>query len=84
MSIVIFFIGSIGAMVVWLFSVRPYVVAHGQGNKTGANMGVAIWVDWQSCGEIADAEDDDKGRRIYRTFGVFQAISALGFILLFF
>ena len=84
MAPILFFIGSFGAMAVWLFFIRPYVVIHGQGNKTGANIGVAIWVDWQSCGEIAAAEDDSKGRRIYRLFGAFQAIAAIGFILLFF
>ncbi len=84
MATVIFLIGSAGAMLVWIFSIRPYVVARGQGNRTGANMGTAIWVDWQSCGEMADAEGDSKGRRIYRIFGAFQLMAALGFLFQFF
>ncbi len=47
-------------------------------------MGVAMWVDWQSCGEIAAAEGDPKGRRIYRIFGALQLMTALGFLLLYF
>jgi hypothetical protein len=84
MAIILLFIGSIGAVVVWLFAVRPYVVSHGKGYNTGANIGIAIWVDWQSCGEIAKAENDDKGLRVYRMFGMFQLIAAIGFLLLFF
>ncbi|MFT5634006.1 MAG: hypothetical protein ACI9SQ_001733 [Rubritalea sp.] len=82
MEAIIIIIGSLGTIIIWSFSIRPYVVAHGQGNKTGANMGVAMWVDWQSCGEIAAAEDDPKGRRVYRIFGALQLMTALGFLLL--
>jgi hypothetical protein len=83
MGVLLFVIGSLGSPLVWFFSIRPYVVAHGEGNKTGANMGVAMWVDWQSCGEIATKNGDERGRIIYRTFGVFQLVAALGFILIF-
>ena len=79
---IIIIIGSLGTIIIWLFFIRPYVVAHGQGNKTGADMGVAIWVDWQSFGEIVTAEGDRRGRRIYRIFGALQLMTALGFLLL--
>jgi len=46
-------------------------------------MGVAIWVDWQSFGEIVTAAGDRRGRRIYRIFGALQLMTALGFLLLY-
>jgi len=80
---ILLFLGSGGSLAVWIFAIRPYVVAHGKSYKTGASLGVAIWVDWQSCGEISKEIDDSKGQNMYWTFGIFQGLFVLGFVLLF-
>ena len=76
-------LGFGGSFAVWIFLIRPYVVAHGKSYKTGAGIGVAIWVDWQSCGEIAKEREDPKGKNIYWTFGVFQGLAVIGFLIQF-
>ena len=76
-------LGFIGTLAVWLFGIRPYVVSNNEGYKTGANLGIAMWVDWQSCGEIAKATNDSKGNKIYLAFGLFQIIFVVAIILLF-
>jgi len=76
-------IGSGCSFAIWLFAIRPYVVAHRKSYRTGASFGVAIWVDWQSCGEIAKDIDDQKGRNLYWIFGLFQGLTAIGFLLMF-
>ena len=59
-----------------------YVVLRGRGQTTGSSFGVPMWVDWQTCGEIAGAEDDGKGKWLYRILGMFHLISVIGGILL--
>ena len=46
------------AMVLWLFSIRPYCRRNGKGFTPGAAIGVTFWVDWQEAGEIAKANGD--------------------------
>lgn len=83
MSLLFLILGFTGTLAVWICAVRPYVVSNNEGYKTGANLGVAMWVDWQSCGEIAKAQNDSKGKNIYRSFALFQLISVVSIILLF-
>lgn len=80
-SLLLVFVGSWGAILWWLFAIRPYVRRHHQGYKTGANLLVAIWVDWQSCAEIARENDDRRGRRLSRVFVFLQLCFVLGLIL---
>ena len=47
------------AVVLWLFSIRPYCRRNGKGFTPGAAMGVTFWVDWQEAGEIAKTKGDD-------------------------
>ncbi len=82
MSFLLLIPGFIGTLSIWMFGIRPFVVSNNEGYKTGANLGIAMWVDWQSCGEIAKEKNNSKGRNIYRIFGLFQLISAAGIILL--
>ena len=83
MAILFLTFGSIGTLFIWIAGIRPYVVSNKQGYKTGANLSIAMWVDWQTCGDISKAQDDAKGRRIYLAFGLFQLVTAIGVILLF-
>ena len=76
----LFVIGIGGAVGTWLFGIRPYVCRRKDGWKTGANLAVAVWVDWQSCGEIARKEQDPVGRALYRAFGFFQLCFVLGLL----
>lgn len=46
------------AIVLWLFSIRPYCRRNGKGFTPGANMGVTYWVDWQEATEISKTKGD--------------------------
>ena len=48
----------IAAMLLWLFSIRPYALRNGQGYTPGGNVGVTFWVDWQQAQEIAKTKGD--------------------------
>ena len=82
MAFLLLIFSTISTLAIWILGIRPYVVSNKQGYKTGANLAVAMWVDWQSCGEIAKATDDFKGKILYRIFGFLQMMSAIGIILL--
>jgi hypothetical protein len=57
--IIVFVIIPLLAVVLWLFSIRPYCRRNGKGFTPGAAMGVTFWVDWQEAGEIAKTKGDD-------------------------
>ena len=82
MSAVLFFLGCLGSVITWISSIRPYVLKHQEGNNTGASLGVAMWVDWQKCGEISKQQEDPRGLVMYRTFGIFQIVGVIGFVML--
>ena len=46
------------AILLWLFSIRPYCRRNGKGFTPGAAAGVTFWVDWQEAGEIAKTKGD--------------------------
>jgi hypothetical protein len=72
------FVGVCGSTLLWIFGIRPLVVRHGKGYKTGVNLAVAAWVDWQSCREIAKNEDDGTAMLLVRAFLICQASIILG------
>ncbi len=51
---------TLAVMLLWLFAIRPYCRRNGKGFTTGANVGVAFWIDWQKARGIAQ-ERGDKG-----------------------
>ena len=57
MAAVIFII-PFAALLLWLFSIRPYCRRNGKGYTTGANVGVTFWVDWQEAKEMAKTRGD--------------------------
>ncbi len=72
----IFVVSSVSYFVLWLFSVRPYCRKHGKGYTTGANVGVALWVNWQEAGEIARKRNDKGMIAVCRGMLVLQLIAA--------
>ena len=46
------------AVLLWLFSIRPYCRRNGKGYTPGANVGATFWIDWQEAGEISRAKND--------------------------
>ena len=71
-------VGIGGSVLIWDFGIRPLVVLYGKGYKTGANIGIAVWVDWQTCREIGVEEDDGTARVLGRAFMFCQASAILG------
>lgn len=71
-------LGVVGSTLLWLFGIRPLVVRYGKGHKTGVNLAVATWVDWQSCRKIAKDEDDRNASLLARAFLICQASIILG------
>ena len=67
------------AIVLWLFSIRPYCRRNGKGFTPGANIGVTFWVDWQEATEMSKAKCD--GRMIMICRFVFW-LHILGFAIL--
>ena len=76
-------IGTYGCVFWWLFAVRPFVVKNKLGYRTGANMFVAIWVDWQSCGEIAREQRSSRAWFRYWMFAAFALTALLGTVISF-
>ncbi len=68
----IFAVSMIAIAVLWLFSVRPYLRKNGKGYTTGANFGVAFWVDWQEAGELAKKKNHTGMIAVCRALLVFQ------------
>ena len=74
-------VGFYGGVWWWLFAIRPFVVKNKLGYRTGANLFVAVWVDWQSCGEIAREQGCPKARFRYWMFSGFAGSALLGTII---
>lgn len=74
--------GVFGSIIVWLTLIRPYAVKHGQGYTTGANFGVAAWIDWEQSKEIAGKRGDLWMIRICRLFLALNLLVVLGVGLL--
>ena len=47
------------AILLWLFSIRPYCLRNGKGYTPGANVGATFWIDWQEAGEISKTKNDE-------------------------
>ena len=77
-GLILFAVGSTGSLGIWITAIRPYVRVHHEGYKTGANLGVAAWVDWQSCKDVARKNNDGRGIRLARIFEFFQVCTAAG------
>ena len=78
--IVLFPIGLGAAGLIWILGIRPLVLRHGKGYRTGINFAVAALVDWQSCGEIADEKNDRKARKLSLSFLFCLLIMVLGLV----
>ena len=75
------FIIPLTAVLLWLFSIRPYCRRNGKGYTPGANVGATFWIDWQEAGEISKAKND-KGMIIVCRFVLWLHI--LGILLIVF
>ena len=80
---ILFAVSIVGSTALWIFSIRPYCVKHRQGHHTGANVGVAIWNDWQHAKETASKRGDDGMIAICRVFSTLQILLILGVLLQF-
>lgn len=78
----LFSIGLLGSVSVWLAVIRPYALKHGQGYTTGANFGVAAWIDWEQSKEIAGKKGDLWMLRICRLFLALNLLVVAGFFLI--
>ena len=76
----LFPLGLLGIVVTWLCGMRPYVRRHGKGYRTGGNLYVAAWVDWQSCGEIAVTERERTGRYLRNAFVLSHIAMVVGIL----
>lgn len=81
---IFFVMGLGGAGLIWILGIRPLVVRHGKGYRTGVNFAVAALVDWQSCGEIADEKNCRRARRLYRSFLGCLLLMGMGMVAGFF
>lgn len=77
MAGILFLIAISGSFLTWILAIRPFVYKHHEGYKTGANLAVAAWVDWSSCGEIARKSGSRFGLAAYRTFAAFQILGLI-------
>ena len=78
----LFSIGLLGSVSVWLVVIRPYALKHGQGYTTGASCGVTAWVDWEQAKEIAVKRGELWRLRICRLFLWLNLLAVSGFLLL--
>jgi len=63
LPVILLISGFTGVPLTWLCGMRPYVRRNGKGYRTGGNLYVAAWVDWQSCGEI-DGDGSQTGKNL--------------------
>lgn len=82
METAVIIIGVLGSIFLWLALIRPYAVKRGQGYTTGANFGVAAWIDWQQSKEIAGKRGDLWMLRICRLFLALNLLVVAGFFLI--
>lgn len=79
---ILFIIGFLGSISVWLTVIRPYALKHGQGYTTGASWGVTAWVDWEQAKEIAVKKGDLGMLQTCRLFLGLNFVAVAGFLLL--
>ena len=79
---ILFSIGFLGSISVWLAVIRPYALKHGQGYTAGASWGVTAWVDWEQAKEIAGKRKDLGMLQTCRLFLGLNFLAVAGFLLL--
>lgn len=78
---ILFSIGLLGSIAVWLAVIRPYALKHGQGYTTGASWGITAWVDWEHAKEIAGEREDFGMLQTCRLFLGLNFLAVAGFLL---